>query len=311
MEKLDHGKLKSLNLTPAWPLFNQLLPLKRPTQRTKTTVWQYKDIRENLILSSKVVPIESAQRRVMVLSNPGFGENAIRTTACLYGGIQLILPGERAPNHKHSHTATRLIIEGEGGIAIIDGKEHKMNKGDLIITPPWFWHEHFNTKDSPVLWLDILDLPIVEEFDISFGEIEETGNENQPLPCQTFRFPWEETKENLLNLGKNIEIGKSVRINYVDPKTHQSAVKTIGLSALMVRPNETIEIQESYVSSIMHIIEGHISIKVNEESYEVKASDTLSVPRYANVTLTNQSNTHVFIFIADDSHTLTNLGIFQ
>jgi gentisate 1,2-dioxygenase len=31
--------------------------------------------------------------------------------------------------------------------------------GDMVLTPPWTWHDHGNGSDEPVLWMDGLDLP--------------------------------------------------------------------------------------------------------------------------------------------------------
>lgn len=64
------------------------------------------------------------------------------TTDTLYAGLQLINPGETAPAHRHRAFALRFIIEGNKGFTAVEGEKIYMNKGDVILTPPWTWHDH-------------------------------------------------------------------------------------------------------------------------------------------------------------------------
>jgi gentisate 1,2-dioxygenase len=64
------------------------------------------------------------------------------------------LPGETAPNHKHTIGAVRLIIEGEGGFTTVGGERCPMEKGDVILTPAGRWHQHEHAGTAPVIWLD-------------------------------------------------------------------------------------------------------------------------------------------------------------
>ncbi|MEJ5815576.1 cupin domain-containing protein, partial [Salmonella enterica] len=45
-----------------------------------------------------------------------------------------------------------------------------MRPGDFIITPNWEWHDHGNESDGPMIWLDGLDIPIVQFFEAGFSE---------------------------------------------------------------------------------------------------------------------------------------------
>ena len=45
-----------------------------------------------------------------------------------------------------------------------------MHPGDFILTPSWTYHDHGNPGDEPMVWLDGLDMPIVNLFDTSFAE---------------------------------------------------------------------------------------------------------------------------------------------
>jgi gentisate 1,2-dioxygenase len=62
------------------------------------------------------------------------------TTDTLYAGLQLVIPGETAPAHRHTAFAVRFIIEGNGGFTAVQGKRIKMTRGDFILTPTWCYH---------------------------------------------------------------------------------------------------------------------------------------------------------------------------
>ena len=36
-----------------------------------------------------------------------------------------------------------------------------MEEGDLITTPNWTWHDHYNGSDESVIWLDGLDVRLL------------------------------------------------------------------------------------------------------------------------------------------------------
>ena len=82
----------------------------------------------------------------------------------------MILPGEIAPAHRHTQSALRFIVEGEGAYTAVDGERAYMNPGDLILTPSWSWHDHGHEGSDPMVWLDGLDIPQVQFFGSTFGE---------------------------------------------------------------------------------------------------------------------------------------------
>jgi gentisate 1,2-dioxygenase len=153
--------LRNVNLVPLWPSLRGVLPNKIPTRKTQPTLWAYKDIRPLLLKAGELTPIEKAERRVLVLANPGHGLEKMQASASMYLGMQLLMPGEWAPSHKHTPNAVRMIVEGEGAYTTVDGEKCPMYRGDLILTPTGLWHEHGHDGSEPVIWLDVLDLPLV------------------------------------------------------------------------------------------------------------------------------------------------------
>ena len=114
-------------------------------------------------------PPRRRSRRVLVLENPKLRGKS-RITQSLYAGLQLILPGEIAPPHRHAASAIRFILDGEGAYTQVDGEKTIMAPGDFVLTPYWTIHDHGNTSKKSMIWLDVLDVPTVNFFETSFYE---------------------------------------------------------------------------------------------------------------------------------------------
>ncbi|MDI9334327.1 MAG: gentisate 1,2-dioxygenase [Cytophagales bacterium] len=156
------------HLTPLWEVLHSLVP-PSPATPCLPAFWSYEAVRPYLARAGEVISAAEAVRRVLILENPALrGQSAI--TQSLYAGLQLILPGEVAPSHRHTQSALRFIVEGEGAYTAVNGERTTMHEGDFIITPSWTWHDHGNESDKPMVWLDGLDIPIIRFFDAGFAE---------------------------------------------------------------------------------------------------------------------------------------------
>ena len=94
--------LSQQNLVPLWPSLRAVLPPGQPQPRTRATHWSYEALRPLLMKAGELTPIEKAERRVLVLANPGHGIEKMQASAAMYLGMQLLLPGEWAPAHRHT-----------------------------------------------------------------------------------------------------------------------------------------------------------------------------------------------------------------
>ena len=156
------------SMAPLWEVFRTLIT-HSPKTPALPHCWRYEDVRQWVLRAGDVISAREAERRVLVLENPGL-RGQTRITNSLYAGLQLILPGEIAPSHRHSQSALRFIIEGAGAYTAVDGERAYMARGDLILTPPMTWHDHGSDGKGPTVWLDGLDIPIIQTFDASFLE---------------------------------------------------------------------------------------------------------------------------------------------
>jgi gentisate 1,2-dioxygenase len=146
-----YERLTPRNLAPLWEVLSKLVS-RQPVE------------------SGELIRAEEAERRVLILQNPGLGER-VGATETLFAGLQMILPGEVAPAHRHTPSALRFIIEGDGkAFTSVDGERAYMQLGDLVLTPNWAWHDHGHEGAAPMVWLDGLDIPLVRYLGPVFAE---------------------------------------------------------------------------------------------------------------------------------------------
>src|SRR5882757_3051941 len=151
-----YARAHSADLAPLWKVLKGLVA-KQPVSAALPAVWRYKDVRPFLIEACGLIATEEAERRVLMLENPGVPAGA-KITGSLYAGLQVIQPGETARSHRHVASALRFVIEGTGGWTAVNGEQTRMKPGDFVVTPSWKWHDHGNDGPGPVVWLDCLDV---------------------------------------------------------------------------------------------------------------------------------------------------------
>jgi gentisate 1,2-dioxygenase len=163
-----YRKIDQLAYTPLWTVFADIISAQ-PKSHCRPNLWRFDQAREWLLEAGELITAKEAERRVLILENPGM-RGASKITTSLYAGLQLVMPGEIAPAHRHSQSALRFVLEGSGAHTSVNGERSNMEFGDFVITPPWAWHDHGNDSEQPMIWLDGLDIPLASFFDASFAE---------------------------------------------------------------------------------------------------------------------------------------------
>jgi gentisate 1,2-dioxygenase len=340
-------ELTALNLVPLWPSLRAVLPPGVPTRKTAPTHWPYQALRPLLMRAGELTPMEKAERRVLVLANPGHGLENMKASPAMYLGMQLLLPGEWAPSHRHTPNAVRMVVEGEGACTTVDGERCPMQRGDLILTPTGLWHEHEHTGTEPVVWLDVLDLPVIYYAETSYA-IEGKRQQPQPghgdrlyarggvAPTPLFvrqngatgaanahagypmlRYPWADAKAALHAMAEDQPALEALQITYVNPETGADAQNNLGYYALMLRPGQTLRLPARSPSCVFHQIEGSVDVAVGNAgegatTFTLAEADTCCAPGYTAVTLTN-CNAHApaYVFMADESPFHRKLGVYE
>ncbi|MEZ5284947.1 MAG: gentisate 1,2-dioxygenase [Vicinamibacterales bacterium] len=238
------------HLAPLWTSLGRLVTTE-PGSGCQPAAWSYDAIRAAMAEAGGLITAREAERRVLVLENPGLRGQS-RVTTDLYAGVQMVLPGEVAPAHRHSQSALRFVLEGSGAHTAVNGERTSMRYGDLVITPPMAWHDHGNETDQPMLWLDGLDIPIVQFLDASFAEhhdaveqpVARSSGDSQArygsnlLPVDqrpavgaspVFSYPYERTREALAHLARagDWDACHGLKMRYSNPVTGGYPMATI------------------------------------------------------------------------------------
>ncbi len=336
--------LAQQNLVPLWPNLRAVMPAGTPRPATRAIHWSYEGLKPLLLKAGELTPIEKAERRVLVLANPGHGLEKMQASAAIYLGMQLLLPGEWAPSHRHTPNAVRMVVEGEGAWTTVDGEKCVMKRGDLILTPTGLWHEHGHDGTEPVVWLDVLDLPLMFYLEASYhvdGDRQQTRTGSGdprvdlasahpharggvvPMPVfqrgskayPMLRYPWTDVRAALEVLAAADPALAAVQVAYVNPETGADAQNVLGYSALMLRPGQTLRLPARSPASIFHSIEGRVDVAIEAlapQAFRLAEADTCCAPGYAAVTLTNAAADRVaFLFIADEAPLHRKLGIHE
>jgi len=327
------ARLDALAVAPLWTVLHSLLPPERTT-RVLPHHWRWRELREPLLEAARLVPIEQAERRVLMLCNPGLPGNA-SATATLYAGFQIILPGEAAPSHHHTAAALRLIVEGEGAYTTVDGVKCVMERGDLIITPPMRWHDHGHEGRDPVIWLDGLDIPLVRsveanwasamkpastpvrDVDSSQDEFTAAGlvprrSRYEETGYPQVRWPWRAVRAALAALAATAPRRTPVVLRHVNPRTGEYPLRTMGSEARWLRPGEDVPAERRTGSEVIYVVEGQGESRIGDRVIAWEQGDVLAVPPWHWVEHRNRSGTApACLFHLNDEPALRALGLWH
>jgi len=318
-----YERIAAQQMSPLWESLHNLVP-KAPQPKALPAIWKYAQLRDLVMEAGAVISAEEAVRRVLILENPGLpGKSSM--TSNLYAGLQLILPGEIAPSHRHTQSALRFIVEGEGAWTAVNGERTTMHPGDFITTPSWTWHDHGNPSvedgGEPVVWLDGLDIPLVAQMDAGFAESypEATQPLSRPegdsfarfgqnmLPVRhrvsdpmspIFSYPYARSREALDALYRNGELDEwdGVKLRYVNPATGGWPMPTIATFMQYLPSGFKGRAYRSTDATVYCVVEGKGTVKIGSEEFNFDAHDVFVAPAWAHVRLSASVESVVFSY---------------
>ncbi len=326
-----YKEMASHSTIPLWEIYHLLVAFE-PKPMGDPHLWRYKDLRPLLLDAGQKISAEEAERRVLALKNPGLERPGIAQT--LFAGLQLVMPGEIAPAHRHTQGAIRFVLESTGGYTAVEGERCTMERGDFITTPSWCWHDHENTGDGPMIWLDGLDVPLVNFFGAKFAEENETdqqpifrkdddsekrfgaglrpfnGAEQKPF-SPIFRYPYATAKAALMQLAESdtIDPAHGYKMVYANPNDGGHVLPT--LSAFLQYLPQGFETSgyRSTESTVFSVVEGQGTAIIGETELTFDENDTFVVPNWMSFKL--RADTDAVLFSFSDRAAQQRLGIFQ
>jgi gentisate 1,2-dioxygenase len=325
---------QKLELASAQPLWRMLGEVVTPEPRPASTpvLWSYEKMRPLLMEAGRLIGTQEAKRRVLVLENPGLRDN--RITSSLLAGLQLVLPGEIAPAHRHVASALRLIVEGTGAYTSVSGERATMHPGDFIVTPSWTFHDHGNFSEDPVVWLDVLDIPTVSFFDASFGEVYSTdeypvlinegdslaryGENLVPLEYKAdshstpmFTYAYSRSREAVERLSRNgpPHPCHGIKMQYVNPVSGGYPMPTIAAFLQKLPAGFDGEPYRATDSTVYTVLEGQGRSRIGGDTMEWRQHDVFVVPSWYPVSHFAQKDS--ILFSISDRAAQKALGIWR
>lgn len=327
--------LEAESLAPLWMQEGQGQGAE-PKAKAIPYVWRWRDVRPRAVQAAELVGTQQAERRVLLMKNPGLtGRSAANT---LTANIQVVLPGEVARAHRHSPAALRMIIESVGGYTVVNGDRIPMLPGDLVLTPNWTWHDHANDSDQPMMWLDGLDSPLVRMLEVDFRE--EYHEDRQPAgegadpsvarygsgglvpawearPTQRFsplwHYPYTQVRATLEQLARE-HTGSAfdgVIMEYTNPSTGEPVMPTIGCYVQWLRPGEHTKPHRHTSNTNYHVIEGSGYALVDGKRLDWEDKDTFTVPMWTTHEHVNTGDRPAVLFSFTDAPVMKALDLWR
>jgi 1-hydroxy-2-naphthoate dioxygenase len=340
----DDPRLQSLHRTLAENSLAGHWQTRQPQPELKPYLWRWPVIYSCLMESGEVVKLghidEAAARRTVQLVNPGL--TAFKsTTRTIQMSIQLVKPGERAECHRHTAAALRFVVEGDGtAYTTVEGEEMHMEPGDLVLTPSWTWHDHYNQGEKNIVWLDVLDVHLMNYLDANFHESYGEGPaqpitkpegysrqrlgtvrpraENPNNRALPYAYKWRDTLPVLEELAASGESDPhdGVLLQYTHPVTGGPTMPTIDCRVQWLRPDEATEPHRHTSSTIYHVMQGDGTTVVGKEKgngtqLAWTRQDCFVVPSWHWHYFRNTSKTEpAILFSVTDRPVLESLGLY-
>jgi gentisate 1,2-dioxygenase len=330
-----YGEIEEESLQPLWEMSGLLTPT--PVTKAVPHRWSADVLRKLAARAGELVPIDrGGDRRVLAMSNPGLS-GAPYVSGTLWAAVQYLQAGEVAPAHRHTPGALRFVLEGGGVYTLLDGDPVSMETGDLVLTPSWVYHEHHNPGDEAMMWLDVLDLPIVAALDAVFFEegpsteadrqvatrssnerafgqgagISPTGvsavrHDRPHSPLMVYR--WTETTAALDAL-LDLNDGREAELRFRDPGRDRDVMPTMRCEMRRVVGGVTTTTDRQTGSRVCAVLSGSGAVRLGNEEFSLNGGDVFVVPSWCEHQLDAERTMDVFT--TSDAPVLDALGLFR
>jgi gentisate 1,2-dioxygenase len=332
-----YARMAPQHLFPLWEVLHALVT-PTPASPTQPHLWRYDEARAHLLRAGDLITAEQAERRVLILENPGLpGSSAVTTS--LYAGLQLILPGEVAPCHRHTQCALRFVMEGDGAFTALDGEKAVMRPFDLVLTPNWQWHDHGNASGQPMIWLDGLDIPTVRHFAASFAERLPDGAmahaetapagdtaarygrnlrpfagstaARRPASLPLFHYPYAEWRESLAAMARagdpDPHLGHA--LEFTNPADGGPVMPTIAAHVRLLPKGFRTRPRRATDATVFVVVEGEGHARIAGQPMALAPRDLFVVPSWSALEL--EATADLVLFAYSDAAAQQKLGLWR
>ena len=339
--RADAHKLSLIEFAQARPVFE----LAEPPQTAVAHIWKWRDYYPMLRRAASLLDVGKTFRRSFMFSNPGLFPKPFMTPT-LDGACSLYNPGERAPVHRHTASASRIGIEGAGGFSTINGEKCSMGSGDLVLTPGGTWHDFGNESEKEALFIDIVNDPLCMALGATFYELD-YREDGVPQHLQTVREPlnhsinlystggivptfvkhgrgwnpsaspmwvyrFEHVRETLDRLRDHDgDPYDGLIIEYVNPTTGGPGMPTMSFHMRMLRPGERTAEHRHTSTAVYCAVHGSGMTHIAGASFQWEKNDVFVVPSWTWHSHHNVSESDAFLISVSDEAAMRKLSLYR
>ena len=335
-------------LVPLWTEIGDLMPA-HPQSKATPHRWQWQTLLDLADRAGHLVPVgRGGERRAIALANPSLGGRPFATPT-LWAAIQYLMPGEDAPEHRHTQNAFRFVVEGEGVWTVVGQDPVPMNRGDFLPQAGWNLHAHHNAAAKPMAWIDGLDIPFqyyTESQFFEFGrdeisDVERATPERSrsqrlwghpglrpvsvpgPMPASPLlAYRWADTDlalQDQLDLedeghAATVEPGHAA-VRFTNPTNGGDVLPTIRTEFHRVRSGAETAARKEVGSSVFQVFDGAGTVTVGDTSWSVTRGDLFVVPSWQPLSIRSEASASdsdsgaLDLFRFSDSPIFESLGL--
>ena len=327
-----YAKIDAQGFTPLWAVLSDIIT-PEPKSTCVPNLWKFELAKQWLLEAGSLITAKEAERRVLILENPGLrGQSKITTS--LYAGLQLVMHGGGGAAHSHSQSALRFVMDGAGAHTSVNGERTLMEFGDFVITPPQAWHDHGNQTQEPMIWLDGLDIPMVSFFDASFAEglgadeqeiTRETGDslaryganmlpvdfKQDRLASPIFNYPYARSREALYHMQRQQEWDPchGLKMRYINPVDGGFAMPTIAPFLQVLPEGFKTAPYRSTDATVFVVTEGTGRSMIDGQVFEWGPKDIFIAPSWKWIT--HEAKGEAVLFSYSDRVAQQKLGLWR
>jgi len=314
--------------------------------------WRWKEISPYLYKigeiarNAEIKPLETTDRQGILLTNPGLG-GRLQITNSIRAAIAIYNPGDIAPAHIHSPNASRTILSDKGGYTNVEGERCECRRGDIVFTPNGTWHDHGNEDTEPMIWIDMLDWPLMEYLDCvwvdqDYHDPNGGNSKSQPVAhadghstrlygsgglkpifdsnqrgwgqgmSPMFHFRGADVRETLERLkGEKGDPFEGIKMQFVNPVSGKPIYPTLDYSAQLLRPGEELQFKRETSSAYALVLAGKGFSEIGGERYDWEENDVMAIPNFLWRRHVNTGSEDAIIYTTSDKALLENIGQYR
>ncbi len=314
--------------------------------------WRWREIHpylqriSDIARNAEIKPLETTDRQGILLTNPGLGgrlqiTNTIRCSVAVYNR------GDIAPAHVHSPNASRTILSDKGGYTNVEGERCECRRGDIVFTPNGTWHDHGNDDEEPMIWIDMLDWPLMEYLDCvwvdqDYVDATQSNAKSQPVvhsdghstrlyghggmkPLFTsnqrgwgngatpmLHYKGVDVLEALQKLRK--EKGdpfEGIKMQFVNPLNGGPVFPSLDYCAQLLRPGEELLMKRETSSTFLVAMEGQGFTEIGKQRFDWEKNDIMALPNFLWRRHVNTGRNDAVLYTTSDAALLRALGQYR